>query len=537
MSSISLFVSSASPDLQWEQQAARKAIQNFTKNQFAALQETRDLRQAQVFIGLLGKGSVSPSFAADYTQAQRQGLPCFTYLQSAALSAETSATTTVPPDAQPFKSERVEGLSEAALLLKLKQETRLNTYHDLSDLEARIHGDLQRWGFDEYLPSRWQAAVENKLPKAQAQALLDAIKDQRLLSASWRNQLKAAGFAVQSDEQRGSWLPHFGMRVFAGSGKTLIGIILGLGIGLWLLLRDTGQEEPLKPTPTPTATNTQATSPPEATPSVTPSTLPSAAISPTAKPTPTPKPSVSPTAKASPSLTPKPTAIPTPTPIAPRIAISPPNVRFVLPGEQTITLANYEFDRIVISDVRFQQENPSFSIRETNCRNKTLSRNEKCQVVIRYAPPPGTTTPSTAQIVIEHDGTQKSLAIGSSTPSNAISHNVTRSTTSLEFGQVRVQSSSAPRPLTLTNQGTSSVQIRSVKIPGGRFGFGRPPFKAEQSCEGVTLAPGASCTINVTFTPENVGNQQASLEIKIRPAGSARDVGLNRVSLGGAGVR
>jgi hypothetical protein len=212
-------------------------------------------------------------------------------------------------------------------------------------------------------------------------------------------------------------------------------------------------------------------------------------------------------------------------------------VRFVLPGEQTITLANYEFERIVISDVRFQQENPSFSIRETNCRNKTLSRNEKCQVVIRYAPPPGTTTPSTAQIVIEHDGTQKSLAIGSSTPSNAISHNVTRSTTSLEFGQIRVKSSSAPRPLTLTNQGTSSVQIRSVKIPGGRFGFGRPPFKAEQSCEGVTLAPGASCTINVTFTPENVGNQQASLEIKIRPAGSARDVGLNRVSLGGAGVR
>jgi hypothetical protein len=111
------------------------------------------------------------------------------------------------------------------------------------------------------------------------------------------------------------------------------------------------------------------------------------------------------------------------------------------------------------------------------------------------------------------------------------------STASLEFGAIPLNATSSPRPLTLTNQGTNSVQIRSVEIPGGFMGMRRPPFKADRGCEGATLAPGASCTIQITFSPGRAGNQQASLEIKIRPAGSAREVSLNRVSLGGAGVK
>jgi hypothetical protein len=71
-------------------------------------------------------------------------------------------------------------------------------------------------------------------------------------------------------------------------------------------------------------------------------------------------------------------------------------------------------------------------------------------------------------------------------------------TTPLAYAVQLINATSGPRSVELTNTGTSAISIRSVKASG--------PFEASNSCGGG-IAAGASCKIDVTFTPSRGGKQ------------------------------
>jgi Abnormal spindle-like microcephaly-assoc'd, ASPM-SPD-2-Hydin len=83
-------------------------------------------------------------------------------------------------------------------------------------------------------------------------------------------------------------------------------------------------------------------------------------------------------------------------------------------------------------------------------------------------------------------------ACSSSMPGTALSPALTLSASSVMFGQEIVGQPSSAQTVTLTNTGTGALQITSIVVSAS--------FEATNDCMG-SVAAGASCTINVTFTP------------------------------------
>jgi len=78
------------------------------------------------------------------------------------------------------------------------------------------------------------------------------------------------------------------------------------------------------------------------------------------------------------------------------------------------------------------------------------------------------------------------------------------SPSSLTFGQQDVGATSAPQAVTLSNTGTAPLAISSITTSGD--------FAQTSNCGG-SLAAGTSCTINVTFTPTQIGTRNGTLTV------------------------
>ena len=74
----------------------------------------------------------------------------------------------------------------------------------------------------------------------------------------------------------------------------------------------------------------------------------------------------------------------------------------------------------------------------------------------------------------------------------------------IAFGNQGMETTSVPRSVTLTNSGTMTLNISSLAASGD--------FAETNNC-GVSLASGASCTIQVTFAPTALGNRTGALTI------------------------
>jgi hypothetical protein len=95
------------------------------------------------------------------------------------------------------------------------------------------------------------------------------------------------------------------------------------------------------------------------------------------------------------------------------------------------------------------------------------------------------------------------------------------SPTSLTFASQVDGTSSAPKPVTLSNTGGLSLTISSYTFTGAN----PTEFSQTHTC-GTTLAAGANCTIDVTFSPTAAGSPSATLSV-------ATSAGTKTVTLGG----
>ena len=94
---------------------------------------------------------------------------------------------------------------------------------------------------------------------------------------------------------------------------------------------------------------------------------------------------------------------------------------------------------------------------------------------------------------------------------------------SLTFANQNVNTTSTTQPVTLTNSGTSTLNISSISTSGD--------FSQTNNC-GTSLAAGASCTLNVAFTPTATGTRTGTLTI----ADNASNGSPQTASLSGTGV-
>jgi hypothetical protein len=91
----------------------------------------------------------------------------------------------------------------------------------------------------------------------------------------------------------------------------------------------------------------------------------------------------------------------------------------------------------------------------------------------------------------------------------------------LSFGNVPVETSSAAQQVTVTNGGSAALPVSSIAFSGGHGG----EYSQTNTC-GTSIPVGSSCTISIQFTPTSTGGQTATLKVSVGP-GETAAVALN----------
>jgi hypothetical protein len=178
---------------------------------------------------------------------------------------------------------------------------------------------------------------------------------------------------------------------------------------------------------------------------------------------------------------------------------------------QKVTLSNKGTAELLISSIAATGD-----FKETNTCASGIQPGGSCTISVTFTPTAGGTR--TGSVTIKDDGGSGTQTI-SLTGTGTV---VQLSPTSLSFGSVKVGTKSAGKTVTLTNKGTTSLSIASIKPTGTNAG----DFSETNTC-GTGIGAGASCTISVFFKPTATGARSASLSVTDNGGGSPQTVKLS----------
>jgi hypothetical protein len=200
--------------------------------------------------------------------------------------------------------------------------------------------------------------------------------------------------------------------------------------------------------------------------------------------------------------------------------LSPPSVNFGVqvvgtqsPG-QSVQLINYGSVAVTIGSIAITGTNAGDFSLKNNC-GLSLPPGASCR--LRAAFKPTQLGPRTASVTITDNAQGSPQTAPLSGTGVTSGPNVTLSSTSLTFATQLLFTTSGSQPITLSNYGNATLDITGITSSGD--------FSESSTC-GSTLAPAASCSIFVTFTPTQPGSRTGVLSITDNAPGSPQTVGL-----------
>ena len=216
---------------------------------------------------------------------------------------------------------------------------------------------------------------------------------------------------------------------------------------------------------------------------------------------------------------------------APVAAISPATVPFgsltagTTSAPMAVTLSNTGNAALNITGITLAGANPTdFAISTgSNACATTLAANATCSIYITFTPASAASFTATLQVSDNATGSPQTSALtgtGTAPPAPA----VTFSPTSIAFATITTGTTSAASSVTLTNTGNAALTITGITITGTNstdFALAT----GDSAC-GSSLAAGASCIINVTFTPASAASFTASVSVADNASGSPQTVTL-----------
>jgi hypothetical protein len=169
-------------------------------------------------------------------------------------------------------------------------------------------------------------------------------------------------------------------------------------------------------------------------------------------------------------------------------------------------------------------EASDFRLGPDSCAARRLSPGASCSVGVTFAPAAAGPLEATLSF---SDGSGRQQVALSGTGARGVQVAVHPS--QLNFGTLVVEHPSQPERVGLSNHGGGAVTLSSVKLTGrDSSDF----LLSSDGCSGATVAPGASCSLAVTFTPSGAGARTATLSFDDDASGGGQ-----QVSLSGAGMR
>ncbi len=154
------------------------------------------------------------------------------------------------------------------------------------------------------------------------------------------------------------------------------------------------------------------------------------------------------------------------------------------------------------------------------CPNSTgsLAPGATCTISVAFRPTSKGAINGSLTITDDAGGSPRTIAL------RGVGASVALSTSGFNFGTQVVNTSSAARSFTITNNGTLSLPIASIGISGAQAAsFGRT-----HTCP-TSLAVGASCTVSVMFKPTISGTNNATLNVVYNAKTTPRTVTLTGV--------
>lgn len=138
-----------------------------------------------------------------------------------------------------------------------------------------------------------------------------------------------------------------------------------------------------------------------------------------------------------------------------------------------------------------------------NCASAVLISGQSCTIQVTFSPlVAGLASDNLGITAFEIDGGPVSDSV--SLIGTGIAGVLEVLPTTLDFGQVPVNSNSAIQQVTISNPGSGVLNLETMSISG--------EFSETNTC-GQTLAAGESCVVNITYNPLTAGNMTGSLNI------------------------
>jgi hypothetical protein len=187
---------------------------------------------------------------------------------------------------------------------------------------------------------------------------------------------------------------------------------------------------------------------------------------------------------------------------------------------QAETVTNNGTSAVAINSIRLTGINATDFVQTNSC-GSSLAAGANCSLTVTFTPKQLGARSASITIVDTTLGSPHSVSlsgVGLTSGTNA-----TLSASILTFGNQVVGTTSPAQALTLSNYGTTALNIASVAVTAD--------FGETDTCSGSSLASEASCTINVTFKPSAAGSASGTLSVTDDAPSSPQIV-----LLGGTGV-
>ena len=182
---------------------------------------------------------------------------------------------------------------------------------------------------------------------------------------------------------------------------------------------------------------------------------------------------------------------------------------------QTVTVTNNNNVTVNFGSIAITGTNSGDFAKATDTCTPSVAAGAQCSVSVTFTPSVAAAEAATLVFTDDDVNNPQNVSL-SGTGSN--SPGVGLAPTGLDFGNQLLATTSAPMTVTLTNTGAAALTINSFAASGDFAATSTGASACPTSP--ATLAAGANCTINVTFTPTASGARTGTLSLTDNAGGS-----------------
>ena len=210
---------------------------------------------------------------------------------------------------------------------------------------------------------------------------------------------------------------------------------------------------------------------------------------------------------------------PTGAPGAPAVSLTPPSLAFgsqlvgTTTASQPLTVQNVGTVILNIASIA-----ASGDFAQTNTCAATLAPSASCTINVTFTPTALGVRNGAVSVASNAAGSPHSSTLSGTGTAVPPGPAVSLTPPALAFGSQLIGATTAAQALTLQNIGGPTLNIASIGASGD--------FAQTNTC-GATLAPTATCTINVTFTPTALGARSGAVTVASDAAGSPHSSALS----------